>query len=112
MYYRSELKSSQTVNVENTMAYFSRKFKGQYTIEKAVLPGRDFVVIDTALKGIFISVKPNSTGATLKYNACPPSFLLRLILSPLLIIMESIWSKHIVNDIKSLVSDTHDMSQQ
>ena len=112
MYHRSELKSSNAVDIENTMAYFSRKFEGKYTIEKAVLPGRDFVVIDTALKGVFISVKPNSTGATLKYNVCAPSFLVRLAMSPLLILMGLKWSKHIIEDIKSLASDTHDMSQQ
>lgn len=109
MYYSCQINSSKPVDIESVMSYFEKSFQGKYEVEKASMPGRDFILKKSSLVGIFLSVKPNDKGAMLKFNACPPSVLLRLLsfITQLICMMKS---GPIVDDIKALASNTKDMS--
>ncbi len=109
MYYSEQLFSSQPVTVDNTMDFFRSYFKNKYDIKKAILPGRDFVVAESDSKGVFVSVKPNSQGAILKFNAASPSVFQRL--NPFSAFACLFGTKHIIKDIKELTTNTADMSQ-
>ncbi len=111
MYYNCQINSSKPVDVESVMSFFESKFQGKYEVEKALAPGRDFVLKKSGLIGIFLSVKPNDKGAVLKFNACPPSMLWRLLgfVTMLICLMKS---GPIVDDIKALAAYTKDMSAE
>lgn len=93
------------------MAFFNRKLGHKYTISKAFMPKRDFIIEETGLKGVVVAVSPTNEGALLTYNACPPSPMLRM-LAPVFNIIGVVMSKSIIEDVKLLVENTTDMSQE